>query len=277
MDPAVEGSVSVVDGASSRSALLGAVNDMTAAVPYGDGFLVDLPFVYSDGDSVRALVEPYSGDALRVTDRAEALDRLSSFGVNVGTGRVAVAVREAVRSSGLNMIGSAADELATVTNEADLGAALLAIGGTAIRVEQLRWLATDRPGTTFTDRVTTRLTDVAGKRWKVDRAARMRTQSGRRRRVTAAVTGELGTAYVQAIGQPDDDRAVEHCYYLFDRSTVEKGHRIAALAGTHDDWSPAITEDLAVVGQLAYFDEGGQLEDRIAGIAGLAGAVRLGE
>lgn len=39
------------------------------AIPYGNGLLIDLPWCYTDGDSIRVLVERHE-DGYRVTDRA---------------------------------------------------------------------------------------------------------------------------------------------------------------------------------------------------------------
>lgn len=61
----------------------------TVVHPYGDGFLVDLPVTYGDGDTVRLLVER-AGDRVRVSDRSEV--ELTACGPLKDVERLVVAV-----------------------------------------------------------------------------------------------------------------------------------------------------------------------------------------
>jgi len=119
------------------SALLGAINDQIVVHPYADSLLVDLPLTYSDGDSVRLLVEPL-GSGVRVSDRASAFERLLLADVNTDTGRVAEAISAAIGAAGLSDIGGEEDEIATFGPMEDLSGMVIAVAQAALKVEQLR-------------------------------------------------------------------------------------------------------------------------------------------
>lgn len=258
---------------NAHTALLGYVNDQTAIRPYGEGVLVDLPLTYSDGDVVRVHVEPVSS-GYRVSDRAEAVDRLEQYGVNAWTGRAATAIATTKLEANLNAINSAEQEIATFGDEAQVGAMIMAVAQTAVRVEQLRWLASPR-SRPYRERLYDRLHDASTRRWKIERNPTVRLQSGRIRPVTLSVQGERGTAWVQALSKSDQDSSVSHCYYLFDRSNIPKDSRVAALDGRKEDWPAGVADDLAVVGAVEFFDEPLELERELERIAGKVMSVQL--
>ena len=250
------------------SHLLRAVNDGTTITRYGEAWLCTTPFPYRDGDSVSVLVEELH-DGYRVSDRAEALDRLVMWGVGPDSQKASAAIKDARTAAQLHPIGSHPSETATFGSQDDIGRMVIDVALAAVRIEQLRWLAQDRPALTFDERLAQRLQSLAAAhRWTWDRRPEIKLRSGRARRITASVTGERGTAFIQAVSAADQDRAVEKCYYLFDRSSVERDHKMAALAGRRDDWPRDLAEDLAAVGVVTYFDEPHQIERELERITG---------
>jgi hypothetical protein len=243
-------------------AILRAVNDHSQARPYGDGLLLDLPFTYGDGDSVRVLIEPM-GSGFRVSDRATAATLLSLGGVNVAGGRVAEAFSEASRLSGLSGLNAQVGELATYGTPDDLGEMVLAVAQASMRVDQLRWLAVRQPPVRFPDRVVSRIKSWTGDGRRVQREAPVRLTSGRERQVTLGVFTTDHAAYVQAVSRRDQEQAAEHCYHIFSLSEVPKERRIAALDGNRDDWPSAIITELESVSGVEFFAAAHQLEKRI--------------
>lgn len=243
-------------------AILRAVNDHTNARAYGDGLLIDLPFTYGDGDSVRVLIEPM-GSGFRVTDRAAAATLLSMAGVNIAHGRPADAFAEAQRLSGLSGLNAQVGELATYGTPDDLGTMVLAVAQASMRVDQLRWLAVRQPPVRFPDRVVSRVRSWAGEGRRVQREAPVRLKSGRERQVTLSVSTANRAAYVQAVSGRDQEQAAEHCYHIFSLSEVPKERRIAALDGNRDDWPSAILTELESVSGVEFFAAAHQLEKRI--------------
>ncbi|WP_326551288.1 hypothetical protein [Micromonospora sp. NBC_01813] len=126
-----------MNGKVAIDVVLRAVDDRSTAQPYGDGVLIDLPLTYCDGDAVRLLVEPVS-DGYRVTDRAAAATLLSLAGVDLDHGRLAGAITEAARLSGLNSINEASGELVAYGTEQKLGELILAVALASTGLEQRR-------------------------------------------------------------------------------------------------------------------------------------------
>ncbi len=241
------------------SALLSSINDEIVTHEYGDGLLVDLPLTFSDGDSVRLLVEPM-GSGVRVSDQASAYERLLMADVNPDAGRAAEAISATIRTAGLSNVGGEADELATFGPLDDLGAMVLAVAQTAMRVEQLRWLAVRRAPTRFSERVMERVQAAAHQNWRIERNASIPLTSGRERMVTLAVEAPNGTAYVQALSAKDREQSAEHCYYLFSWADVPSGTRVAALDGTSSNWPSELVSELSTVAEVEFFANTGSLE-----------------
>lgn len=241
------------------SALLGAINDQIVVHPYGDALLVDLPLIYSDGDSVRLLVEPL-GAGVRISDQASAYERLMLADVNTDAGRVAEAIAATVRTAGLSNIGGEEDEIATYGPVEDLGSMVLAVAQTAMKVEQLRWLAVRRAPLRFADRVVERVQSVARRDWRVERNAPMKLTSGRERPVTVSVETPSARAYVQALSAKDREQAAEHCFYLFNWAKVPDGSRVAALDGDREGWPSELITELSTVADVQFFADSGSLE-----------------
>ena len=145
-----------------KSALLSAVNDWSTVIPLGEGgeVLVRTPWSYSDGDTVTVLAEPY-GSGWRVSDRAEARDRLAMWGVDASSGKVAQATSAILEGADLVATGSHPSEVATFGAPDDLGAMLLLVAQAAARIEGLRWLARDVPAATFEGRLAARVEALA--------------------------------------------------------------------------------------------------------------------
>jgi hypothetical protein len=133
-----------MEPSSIVAALLRSVNDRITVHAYGDGLLADLPLTYSDGDSVRLLVEPL-GAGVRVSDRASAYERLLLADVNTDTGRAAEAIAATVRAAGLANVGGEEDEIATFGPAGDLGTMVLAVAQASIRVAALDGQRSDWP------------------------------------------------------------------------------------------------------------------------------------
>lgn len=251
-----------MDATTAISAVLRAVNDDSAVHAYGDGFLIDLPLTYGDGDAVRVLVEPM-GSGYRVSDRAAAAGLLTMAGVNLASGRASEAFAETARSAGLNGINAAPGEIATFGSAEDLGRLILTVAQASLRADQLRWLAPRQPGTRYVDRVTDRITGWAGRTRKVQRDAPMPLESGRTRPVTLRVANDGAAAYVQAVSLRNPDQAAEHCYHIFGLSSVAREKRVAALDGSERDWPPAIVAELRTVSGVEFFDEPLSLEKQL--------------
>jgi len=241
-----------VDKRTVISALLGSINDEIATHEYGDGLLVDLPLTYSDGDSVRLMVEPM-GTGVKVSDQASSYERLLMADVNPDSGKVAEAIAATIRTARLSNVGGEVDEIATFGPLEDLGTMLISVAQAAIRVEQLRWLALRRTPVRFSERVVERVRAMAQQKWHVERNAAIPLTSGRQRVVTLSVAAPEATAYVQALSTRDREQSAEHCFYLFSWSDVPSGTRVAALDGHRTEWPNELVSELSTVADVEFF------------------------
>lgn len=252
-----------MDGKAIVAAMLGAINDHTQVHPYGEGVLVDLPLTYSDGDLVRILVEPM-GSGVRASDRATAASLLTMAGVDYTTGRAADGYADAIRSANLNAIGAEGGEITTFGDIGDIGHMIIGVAQASMRAEQLRWLAQQQPAFTFAEKVANRVRSWAGEQRQVERDSTIQLSSGRAKRVTVAVSDADRIAYIQAVSASNRDRSTEHCYYLFGNADrVPKGYKIAALAGSRDEWPSANIAELSTVSAVEFFEDLTSLERRL--------------
>lgn len=250
-----------------RSSVLSEINDQLVTVEYGDGWLVQTPLTYSDGDTVSLFVEPFNG-LFRVTDRAEAVDRLIDAHVDPDGGKAADGLTSA--RARFTPLGSDRYEVATCVDQSRLGASIFDVAVAALRIEQLRWLARDLPVVTFEDKIVERVSRVArAHSWAFTTRPKVALRRGRRKRITAAVHGPQGDAWIQAVGGSDRNRAVESCFYTFANGSVPRERRVAAVAGAASSWDSGLIGDLEEVGRVAFFEVPHDLERVIEEAAGI--------
>lgn len=248
-----------MDKSRLTAAVLSQINDSLAVTPYGHGHLVSVPLHYFDGDQVKLFVEPFQ-QGIRVTDRGATLMRLHMADLSLATPRVREAWQRSLVALDLyNPVSD--DQIAAFGPEDEVGQLILKVAEATMRIDQLRWLATERRPVKFPDRVVTRLTETLGRPEEVMPQALLPQRSGRTRRVTAAVGLEPETTiYVQAVGgggnRDAQEKSVEHCFYLFQLADqIPRQRRLAIAAGTYKDWDSYVIDELRTVSDVAFFDE----------------------
>lgn len=251
-----------------KTSVLSEINDHLVTVEYGDGWLIQTPLSYSDGDTVSVFVEPLNG-LFRISDRAEAVDRLIEAHVDPDGGKAADGVHAA--RALFSPVASDRYEVATCVEQGKLGESIFDVAAAALRIEQLRWLARDLPVVTYEDKLIDRVGAVARSHaWPFTRGPKVTLRRGRKKRITATVEGPRGETWIQAVAGNDRNAAAERCYYTFDRGQVPSDRRIAALAGTAATWDRALLDDLEEVGRVAFFDVPHSLEDVVEAAAGIS-------
>lgn len=235
-------------------AVLSLVNDQTHVQPYGHGHLVTLPLAFYDDDLITLFVEAANG-GVRVSDQGTTAMRLHMAGVDPETPRVAEAWRKSVASLGPDVLTEDDTVVGTWGSVLDLGRLLFAVAEAALRVDQLRWLATDRRPVPFRDRVVKQLTTIA-RLEEVTPNAAIRQRSGRTRQVTAAVGPDADRRiYVQALSSSNRVEQAEHCYYVFSHADVPRERVLAVAAGSRNSWPPALLSELGETTDIAFFDQ----------------------
>lgn len=234
------------------SAVLSALNDQAATTPYGHGHLVALPLHYYDDDRVTLFVEPAT-DGYRVSDRGSTAMRLHMADVSLDAPRVADAWRQSVGSLAAFDMGTEEGVIAGWTTQDQLGEMILRVAEASLRVDQLRWMATEPRRMRFRDRVVRKLSDSFGE--AVTPNAPLLLRSQRTRQVTAAIGDDLEKrVYIQAVGGSDRDKSVEHCYFLFSMSDIPMQRRIAVV-DRGASWSAEMLREIDSVAELAFFDD----------------------
>lgn len=245
-----------MDSRSITSALLSFTNDGLVVRPYAHGHLVTLPLCYYDEDRVTLFVEDYQ-QGFRVTDRGLTAVRLQAADLNLRGERVIHAWERSTAAAQLFNPAAEELEIAGWGTEDELPSLVFRVAEASLRIDQLRWLARERPPRRFSERVLDRLSHAASSPEEVIPQAPLLLRSGRLRQVTAAVgPDEKHRVYVQAIaGQNNEtqERAVEHCFYLFELARdVPKERRLAFATGTEDDWKAHWVTELGGVCDLAF-------------------------
>ena len=227
-----------VDGPKLVAAVLSQLNDGLVVTSYGHGYLVSVPLHYSDGDRVKLFVEPFQ-QGIRVTDRGATQMRLHMANLSQSTPRVREAWQRSLAGSDLHNPVSD-DQIAAFGAEEEVGQLILKVAEATMRIDQLRWLATERRPAKFPERVVKRLVKAVGRAEEVLPQAPLPQRSGRTRRVTAAVGIEPEKIiYVQAVGggsKEKQEKSVEHCFYLlikYPANAASPLPRVRTKTGTH--------------------------------------------
>ena len=248
-----------ISGAFVRSLI-----EHTSSTPYANGYLVDLPFSYLDGDTIRLFVEE-TATGVRITDRGDAIVNLNEVGLNEGSPALANDVAAFVRAGKIDRINAGDYELSRISDATDIGRVLTEIAQTAIRIDSLRLRAKPEGKERFSQRLGRGLREAFGKDATVTLHATMPQMGGksRGRRVTAAVSREGRTAYVQAVSGNDTDTSVSKTFRAFSRSNVERNFRFSALEDSQEIWSPDDIHDLETVSIVTFNSDYDELISRI--------------
>lgn len=262
-----------MDPAKLSSSVLSLVNDQMDVKPYGHGHLVTLPLAFYDNDLITLFAEPFEG-GVRVTDQGTTAMRLHMADVDLENPRVSDAWNRSVAALGARSVASEEGVVGAWGTPEDVGRLVLTVAEAVLRVDQLRWLATDRRPVQFRDRVVSRLASIADAPEQVTPNAGLPQTSGRTRQVTAAVGPDAERrVYVQALGDSNREYAAEHCFYVFSHTDVPRDRVLAVAAGKKDAWSAAVLAELDKVTEIAFFDQRDDVRSKLRGrLRGLEGA-----
>ncbi|OXM70722.1 MULTISPECIES: DUF1828 domain-containing protein [Amycolatopsis] len=252
---------------ATRSAIMSAFNDDILTTPYGHGELVTLPLHYYDDDRVSVFVEEYE-NGVRVSDRGMSLMRLHMAGLNLDASKVDEAWNRSVASVRKRELVGEDGVISAFAKPSDIGRAILDVAEASLRVDQLRWMASEPRRGRFSDQVVRRVTEIVGGRATVTPNAALRLTSGRTRQVTAAV-GEAAESrfYLQAVGGSDRasrEKSIEHCHFLFSLGAVERERKLAVVADGGREWDATVRQELGRVGQVAFYHDENALKEVVS-------------
>jgi hypothetical protein len=258
-----------------KSSVLSLVNDQIEVREYGHGHLLTLPLAFYDNDLITLFVEPYEG-GIRVSDQGTTAMRLHMADLDLDNARVVEAWSRSVAALGGRSLTAEDGVVGGWGDTTDIGQLVLSVAEAVLRVDQLRWLAADKRPVRFRDRVVSTIGTIARVPGHVTPNAPLPQTSGRTRQVTAAVGPDVeNRVYVQAMGASNREHAAEHCYYVFSHTEVPRDRVLAIAAGRRDAWSPALLRELTEVTDVAFFDEQGDVKDKLGGrLSRLSGNVR---
>lgn len=228
--------------------------NQTRAFEYSDGWLIDLPYSYLDGDSVRLFIEPINS-GFRITDRGDAILGLEDIGMSTETGKTAEHIEWAVKASDLDLLGAEDYELSTTADESTLGCTIEQIARIALLIDSFRLEAKPQVEVKFFEKIGSQLRTLFGDKAQVRlRASLPQVGKGRRpRQVTASITRDNRTAYVQAIGmQKNPDGPVSRTHRTFKGAEAAKNLRFSALEGTPGMWEVDDLDYLSEVSTVTF-------------------------
>lgn len=237
------------------AAILSQLNDHVEVRKYGHGHLATLPLGFYDNDLVTLFIEPYE-DGVRVSDQGTSALRLQMADVDLDSPRVVEAWRRSVVTLGAQSLATEDAQVGAWGSREDLGRLIFMVAEAMLRIDQLRWLATDRQPVRFRDRVVSKLVDITRSAENVTPNAPLPQTSGRTRQVTAAVgSSSESRIYVQALSTNNREYAAEHCYYVFSHTAVPRERVLAVAAGNSDSWPRTLLNELGNVTDIAFFEE----------------------
>jgi hypothetical protein len=253
-----------MDATQIKKTLLSYVNDDVVVAPYGHGHLVTTPLRFYDDDRVTLFVEAYE-DGVRVSDQGTTAMRLHMADVKLEASRIAEVWRRCTATLAPHTLAGEDGILTAWGTEGELGRLLIAVAESALRVDQLRWLSTEHRPLMFRDRLVKKIIDVAGDPKQVTPRTPLRQTSGRTRQVTAAVGDDPDSrVYVQAVSLSDQERSVEHCFYVFNHADISRQRVLAVAAGSQKNWSQELITELETVTDVAFFDDSGQVRKALS-------------
>jgi hypothetical protein len=262
-----------LDAAKIKANLLSQLNDHVEVREYGHGHLITLPLAFYDDDLITLFVEPFEG-GVRVSDQGTTAMRLHMADLDLDNQRISDAWTRSVAALGRHSIGTDDGVVGAWGDQRDVGELLLRVAEATLRVDQLRWLATDRRPVRFKDRVVSKIGSIAATPEQVTPNAPLPQTSGRTRQVTAAIGADVDRrVYVQAVGGGSREQNAEHCYYIFSHSGVPKERVLAVAAGGRDSWPDVLIEELHKVTDVAFFDDEGDVQAKLTKQLAAAGTV----
>lgn len=243
------------------SALMRHLFEETRVIPFGNGFLVHTPLTYSDGDTVTIAVFPL-GSGYRITDRAEAMDRLAEAGLALSASNRATELIDMLRRGAqLAPIEAHELEVANFVEEPQLAAGILHIARVAQSIEHLRWTIREPSPQPYRDVVITETAEIARRHhWRWRPSARVQLRNGQERRLTATVDVGHRTGYLQALALPDRNQAVEHVYFMFHELDVDPAQKLAVVDMRSAVWPEADLSAIERSGTVVRFRRPADLE-----------------
>ncbi|MFC7463271.1 hypothetical protein [Brachybacterium sp. GCM10030252] len=253
-----------MDSNGITSALMRQLLEETRVRPFGEGFLVDTPLAYSDGDTVTIGVFPLGG-GFRVTDRAEAIDRLGEAGVGLAkTNRTTELIDMLRRRAQLSPVDAHELEVADYVSQATLAAGILHVARVAQSIEHLRWTMKEPTPQPYRDVVIAEAQQIARRHhWNSRANARVHLRGGQERRFTATVNVGKRTGYVQALALSDRNAAVEHAYYMFSELDAEREAKLAVVDMRSATWPEADLSAIERTGTVVQFRRPDDLEQAL--------------
>lgn len=249
-----------------KSLLLSHFNDRLEVTSYGHGYLVSLPWQYSDDDSVSLFIEDMGTDSWRISDQGSTLAHLDLFALNFNSQKIQDAWAKAVASIDQSMAGPAAGEIATVAyKEDEIALKLIEVASACLRAEQTSALLT--PKTTrprFRDRVLKQVGLFAREhdaQVTVQNNYEVELTSGRKRRVTSFLDFQSShkNVLIQAVGGNTPEQREEQlgrCYHVLDLVGDDSQYqRLVVANGAQEAWDPGMRRELEMVSEDLVFIE----------------------
>lgn len=250
-----------------ESALMRHFFNTTPVRPYGDGFLVSTPLTYSDGDTVVVAVSPLGG-AFKVSDRAEAMDRLDEAGVPLNKANRTNELITLLRTQAqLAPIDAHEAEIADLVDAESLAEGVMRIAELAQRIEHLRWTLRESSPMAYRDVLISEATSISSRHnWKIKPNTTVRLTSGQERRFTASVDVGSRRGFIQALSIADRNAAIEHAYFLFSHLDAELDSKLAVFDMRGTPWPESELRSLESESTVVRYESSRDLERALSAL-----------
>ena len=256
-----------------KPALLRYLNDKIEAYSFDGQIIVDLPFWFSDGDSISLVVSAFEGGKVKVSDAGNTALKLRMTDLDLTSGAVADFWKSVVSDFAERNLDPVGEEIAVVAEREELAAAMMDVVFNCIHAEQARHFAAAPRAASFSERVGDRITGFIRTRhydnavWQPN--ASLSSASGRRRQVTGlfkAEDNDPNPLIVQAVGSKSSDsrsEPVDRAFTIFSNLEAARSNKLVVVNGTEGSWDPGMIGELKSVANLAFFDEPKQVEEAL--------------
>lgn len=250
-----------------ESALMRHFFETTPVRPYGDGFLVSTPLTYSDGDTVVIAVMPLGG-AFKVSDRAEAMDRLDEAGVLINKANRTSELIALLRTQAqLAPIDAHEAEIADLVEMEKLAEGVMHVAELAQRVEHLRWTLRETSPMAYRDVLISEATSISNRHsWKIKPNTTVRLTTGQERRFTASVDVGRRRGFIQALSIADRNTAVEHAYFLFSHLEAELDAKLAVFDMRGEPWPESELRSIESESTVVRYESAHDLERALSAL-----------
>lgn len=265
-----------MDAAALRTAITSHLASQVDVVSAGEGFVVWVPFYYSDDDAVCLTATPLGDQGWLVSDQGSTHLHLRTHGAGVDLPRFQDAWEDLARPLH-GFVPAGRDErvadIAVWGAPEDLPLLVQSVAEAALRAEGLAFIEEPASKFQFASIVRRQVEEIAleprfRERNIIKGDSKLGQRSGHTRKVTATFVrdGRIACA-IQAIGGKTQDQresGLARTYLTFGEAEISRDQKIAVVSGVETGWENYQLDELSTVASIAFMDSPNSVSQAMA-------------